>query len=237
MLYGSSFRNPSSFEQFYQDGLTQIGNPGLQPERMQTFELVFERRFSKRLELLANAYQYQLADLITAATLTGGIQQFHNVAIPRTTGFELEANTRLAAWLTTEASLSVQRPVRSSNGNPEANSPARVGKLRLEVPLFRDRWSLSGGLHYLSDRQTLAGRSVPAAYLVDLVLASRRLPWGLEVQCGAHNLLNARYWDPIGPQLSMDSLLQDGRNVFVRLSWSAAGQKDEAVGGAPGRQP
>src|SRR5215469_15370587 len=50
MLYGSSFRNPSSFEQFYQDGLTQIGNPGLQPERMQTFELVFERRFSKRLE-------------------------------------------------------------------------------------------------------------------------------------------------------------------------------------------
>jgi outer membrane receptor for ferrienterochelin and colicins len=233
-LYGRSFRNPNSFEQFYDDsGSSQIPNPGLRAERMQTFEVAFERRLSSKLELLANAYRYRLDDVITAVPITDTEQQFRNVATGRTTGFELEASARLGPRIRANASMAVQRTGAATSEYLEVNSPTRVGKLRFEIPVFKDRWSLSSGLHYLSERETTAGSTVPAVYLVDLVLASRRLPGGLEIQGGAHNLLNYRYWDPVGLQLNTDRLLQDGRNIFLQLSWSSSRPKDEAQRSGP----
>jgi len=219
-LYGRSFRDPNANEQFYDDGISQISNPDLRPERMQTFEAVFERELGERLELSANAYHYRLGQLITAVPLDDAMIQYQNAALIHSTGLELEVEGRLSPWLKADASLALQRSSYSNNGYLGVNAPSRVGKFLLESPVFRQGLWLSGGLQYLSERRTLGGDAVPPVYLVNFTAASRKLPGGWEAEAGIHNLFNRRYWDPASAGQPMDRIEQDGRSFFVRITWS-----------------
>lgn len=225
LLYGRSFRDPNANEQFYDDGISQAANPELRPERMQTFEAVFERQLGKRLEVSANAYHYRLDDFITAVPMNDALIQFQNAALVHSTGLELELAGQLSARWRADASLALQRSDYGANGYLSVNSPRRVGKFLLESPVFRGRLSWSGALQYLSERKTFGGEAVPAVYLVNFTLASRRLPKGLETEVGIRNVLNRRYWDPVGTGQVMDRVEQDGRCFFVRLSWGPQSEK------------
>jgi iron complex outermembrane receptor protein len=226
LLYGRSFREPNSFEQFYDDGTSQIPNPALLPERMHTFEVAFERRLRKRIQLSVNAYRYQLDNLIAAVPITDTIQQYKNVALASSTGIGPEAQGQLGSRLKIDASMALQKSDLGSNSALAVNCPTRVGKLLLDTPLLGDRLSLSGALQYLSERGTLAGATVPSVYLVNVTVASRRaLPGGLEIQAGIRNLFDRRSWDPAAVGESMDRIEQDGRSFFVRLSWAPPREK------------
>lgn len=234
LLYGRSFRNPSPYEQFYEDGITQIGNSGLEAERMQTFEAAFEKRLGKKIELQANAYHYELADLIQSVLVEAALQQYQSLDQCRSTGFESEVTATLGAGLKLDASLAWQETAANAGALVNVNSPARVGKLLLDTPVWRHRWSLSGGLQYLSERETMNGGQVPPVYLVNLTAASRRLAGDLELQIGIHNLFNYHYSDPAGVVQEMDRIQQDGRSFFMRLSWAPQPTADEAKASAPG---
>jgi outer membrane receptor protein involved in Fe transport len=100
----------------------------------------------------------------------------------------------------------------------------------LDAPLFRDRFSASAALQYLSARNTIAGDSVGAVYLVNLTLASRGLlPAGFELQFGIRNVLNWHYSDPAEALQMIDTVPQDGRNFFVRISWAGSPEPKEPV--------
>jgi outer membrane receptor for ferrienterochelin and colicins len=230
LLYGRSFRDPSPFEQFYEDGISQIANPSLRPERMETFEVSFDRRLTRTWHLQTNVYQYRLSELIVAQPLGDLLQQYQNAVGSRSTGVELEATGKWKSGIQVIASMALQGSADGANAVLKVNSPARVGKLLVDLPLFRNALSASAALQYMSDRQTLAGDHVPAVYLVNLTVASRRLPGGLEIQAGVRNLLNYRYWDPAGIVQSVDKLQQDGRGFFVRLCWTPESRKDEGKG-------
>jgi outer membrane receptor for ferrienterochelin and colicins len=240
LLYGRSFRNPSPFEQYYGDGVSQIPNPDLDSEKLQTFEVALERQVSKKIELLANVYQYRLGDLIQATLVNGLIQQYQNLDSSRATGVELEAVATLGAGLKLDASLALQKASAGAGDSVTVNSPTGVGKLLLDSPVWRNRWSLSGGLQYLSERLTLTGGSVPPVYLVNFTAAGRRLPGDMELQIGIRNLFNYRYWDPAGRVQEMASIQQDGRSCFVRVSWAPQRTADQAQGhgaaGHPGKE-
>jgi outer membrane receptor protein involved in Fe transport len=70
---------------------------------------------------------------------------------------------------------------------------------------------------------------VPPVYLVNLTAASRRLPGDTELLVGIRNLFDYRYWDPAGTVQAMNTIQQDGRSFFMRLSWLPRHQKDEAA--------
>ncbi len=236
LLYGRSFRDPTGNEEFYNDGFTQVANPALRPEGMQMLEAVFEKQAGKSWQLSANLYRYDLNHLIEAMPLGEGFQQYQNAAGVDSSGVELEAAGKLKWGSQVDASLAMQR-TRSGGGTGyiQVNSPARVGKLLFEAPLHGDRLSVSGALQYLSERRSFAGAEVPAVYLVNLTLASRRLPGGFDFSFGIRNLLNRRYWDPIGTNQGMDVVEQDGRSFFARVTWGPSHEKTEgkAVSSAP----
>jgi outer membrane receptor for ferrienterochelin and colicins len=241
LLYGRSFRNPSPFEQYYGDGVSQIPNPDLDSEKLQTFEIALERQVSKKIDLLANVYQYRLGDLIQATLVNGLIQQYQNLDSSRATGMEFEAVATLGAGLKLDASLALQKTSAGAGDSVTVNSPTGVGKLLLDSPVWRNRWSVSGGLQYLSERLTLTGGSVRPVYLVNFTAAGRRLPGDMELQVGIRNLFNYRYWDPAGRVQEMASIQQDGRSCFVRVTWAPERTADRAqrrgAVGLPGKEP
>jgi len=236
LLYGRSFRNPSEFEEFYTDGISQIANPALDSERMQTFEIAFEKTFRRKFVVEANAYHYQLGDLIAAALLDGYVQQYRNMESTHANGLELEARAPLWRDLKLEASLAVQKTSSPDGFLPAVNSPARIGKLLVDKPLWKGRFALSGALQYLSERTTLAGNELPPFYRVNLALSSRRLPGDVQLQAGILNLLNHKDWSPAGTVQESDRIEQEGRSFFLRISWSASRESDGARKSKAGTQ-
>jgi iron complex outermembrane receptor protein len=229
LLYGNAFRNPTQFEEFYADGVSRIQNLSLKPEHLQTWEGIYERQLAKRFSLLGDAYYYDLDRWIIAVPLADGLAQFQNAGSISATGVEVEASAEITPRLRADASMAFQtlldRPYTSG-----VDSPARIGKFMLDAPLFRDRFSASAALQYLSARNTIAGDSVGAVYLVNLTLASRGLlPAGFELQFGIRNVLNWHYSDPAEALQMIDTVPQDGRNFFVRISWAGSPEPKEPV--------
>ena len=63
-LYGVAHRAPNAYERDYGDGNSQIANPGLQGETIDTFELVGDQRVGRDLTLRASIYHWDMRDLI-----------------------------------------------------------------------------------------------------------------------------------------------------------------------------
>jgi iron complex outermembrane receptor protein len=215
LVYGRPFRNPSTFEQFYNDGgLSYIAAAPLKAEAAQAFEASFERRMARNWTLVLNGFHYRFENVIEAATLANGAQQYQNAGEYRSTGVEAELTGKLWNRLEATASTAWQNAVEGGGGGRLANAPCNVSKLRLGLPI--GRLFLGGSLHYLSPRDTGSGTTLGGALVTDGT-ATVRLGSAFDLQAGVRNALNRRYEDPI--YLAIDRLRGDGRSAFVRLVW------------------
>lgn len=64
VLYGSAFRAPTVAERAFINNPITIGNPDIKPETIDTYELVFNQKFSEQFNAAMNLYYYQAKDLI-----------------------------------------------------------------------------------------------------------------------------------------------------------------------------
>ena len=217
LVYGRPFRNPSSFEQFYNDGgLSYVAAPPLQPETAHTFEASVERQIAHGLALVVNGFHYRVDSVIVAEPLDNAVYQYCNAAQIRTTGLEFELSGKLWQRVEALASAVFQNAVGGDPVTRLANSPTQVSKARLGVPLFRERLFLSGTAQYLSSRTAEGGDLLPGPLLADFT-ATTRLGPRFDLVTGVRNAFGRRYEDPI--YLTLDRLRGDGRSAFVKLVW------------------
>ena len=212
-LYGRSFRDPSAFQLFYNDGIADAANPNLRPESANTIEIDVERNLGRRMNIQTSAYGYQMHNVIIGVYLPDGLLQYMNTPGIRAEGLEFELNGRPTDWLGTTVSYAVQQ---SRGQGPLENSPEQLSKLRFAVPLGR-KLDLSSGMQYTSSRLTLAGFSLKPVYLADFTLTSRHLLRDFDVRFGLRNALNTSYSDPIALNPVVDSMPQPRRTFFVEL--------------------
>jgi outer membrane receptor for ferrienterochelin and colicin len=64
LLYGQAYRAPSFLEQFQQNSQLFIGNPGLEPQEIETIELAFDYRPMSTLRTALNVFYYEISDQI-----------------------------------------------------------------------------------------------------------------------------------------------------------------------------
>ncbi len=215
LVYGRPFRNPSTFEQFYNDGgLSYVAAPALKPETAHAFEASFERRIARNWTVILNGFHYRIENVIEALTLANGAQQYQNAGEYRSTGVEAELSGKLWNRLDASASTAWQNAVDGDGSGRLANAPCNVSKARLGLPIRR--LFLGGSLQYLSARNTANGAPLGGALLADGT-ATVRLGPAFDLEAGVRNALNRRYEDPI--YLSIDRLRGDGRSAFLRLVW------------------
>ena len=223
LVYGRPFRNPSAFEQFYNDGgLSYAPAPQLHPETANTFEVSMERQLAHAWTLVANSSYYRINHVIEAVYLADGVQQYRNAGLDRSMGLEFELSGKLWDRLETSASASFGN---AAGGQPLlrlANSPAQISKLRLGAPLggggMHERLFLSCALQWISARNSWTGDRLGGALLADFT-GTLKLHPRFDLEAGVRNAFDRRYEDPIF--LSVDRLPGDGRTAFVRLVWRA----------------
>jgi outer membrane receptor for ferrienterochelin and colicins len=215
LVYGRPFRNPSAFEQFYNDGgLSYLAAPPLRPETADTFEVSLERRVASTWTVVGGAYHYRIAQVIDAVSLDGGVQQYRNTGKDVSQGAELSLTGKL--WDRLEASVSSAFG-RAQGGTPLlrlANSPAVISKARLGEPFLAGRLFWAGSLQFISARNSWTGTRLGGAVLSDFTITGRlNRRFGLEA--GVRNAFDRRYEDPI--YLALDRVRGDGRSVYLRL--------------------
>jgi iron complex outermembrane receptor protein len=212
-LYGRSFRNPSAFQLFENDGLTAEANPLARPESADTGEIDIERKLGRRMNLQISGYGYRLTDFLLGVFLPNGLIQYQNSGEIRAAGVEIELNGRPLDWLEFTASYARQR---AYDDTVLENSPQDLAKLRFAVPLGR-KFDFSSGMQYESSRFTLASAFVKPVYLADFTLSSKHLSPSFDLRIGLRNAFNQTYADPVALNPMVDSMVQPGRSFFVEL--------------------
>jgi outer membrane receptor for ferrienterochelin and colicins len=216
LLYGRSFRNPSTFQLFYGDGIADAANPALRPEWADTVELDVERKIGKRMNFQASAYGYNLHDYLLGVYLPDGLLQYQNTPKIQAKGVEFEINGRPTDWLEVTASYAVQRARDYDADGVLENSPDYLAKLHFAVPLGR-KFDLSSGTQCESTVRTVAGTWVTPVYLTDFTLTSKHLFSNFDFRLGLRNAFNRIYSDSIALNPIVPSMPQPGRTFFVEL--------------------
>jgi iron complex outermembrane receptor protein len=226
LMYGRGFRHPSAYDMFYDDGVTQTGNPSLRPETTDTYEFAIEHTFTSRLRASASAHNYQVNNLVEQVFTPAGLLHYVNADRVRAAGISFELLLQLPARIDLASSVEFQRAVFGS-GMVLPNSPGQVGKLHLSMPLWHDRLTLSAGVQALGQRSTYAGAVVPWVILPDAVVSTKPLAAGLQFSAGVKNLSNSFYRDPAGLTPTVDSVIGSGRTYYLNVTWHSA-ERDSA---------
>jgi len=215
LLYGRSFRAPSFAEQFNINNPVAIGNPDLDPEIIDTYEVAFDYAATHDLKVGFNVFYYQMSDIIrfdpTTANNTGK-QTGH--------GVEMEVNWKASNKLTVYGNYAYQSSEDKGSNSDAADSPQQQLYVRANY-IITPTWSVSSQLNHVMDRQRADGdnRSDIDDYsLVDLTIRAKEFSPGYEFAISARNLFNE---DAREPSLAPGSIANDlplaGRGFFVEL--------------------
>ncbi|NRR31529.1 TonB-dependent receptor [Oxalobacteraceae bacterium] len=219
-MYGSAYRAPNNYEQYYMfvgDG-GQLANPQLRRERIRSTELALVRQWPDNRRLTLSLFRNEVTGLIgQVSDEASGLPIFVNGGATAARGLETEYEHKWGGSATLRASYSRQQVAHSAGTRD--NSPRQLGKLNLSVPL-RGPWQAGLEMQYVGPRATLDGGQCGGFWLANLNLYSVRLSRHADLALAASNLFDRRYADPVSAQHLQQSIVQDGRRLLLKLNLS-----------------
>ena len=221
LLYGTAFRAPNAYETYYAAEAGALkSNPGLKPEKIRTYEVVYEHYLGDRLRLTGTAFNYRISDLIRQVEdPADGFLVFQNIEKIRAKGLELELEAKWGNGLQGRISYTFQEARDGETGSVPVNSPQHLAKLNLISPLFHGKLFAGVELQYVSKRKTLENNTSDDFFTANITLSSQKLVRGLELSASVYNLFDKRYGDPGSSEHRMDIIEQDGRVFRVKLTY------------------
>lgn len=218
-LYGRAHRAPNAYEADFEDAVSQVANPSLEGESIDTLELVIDQRVRRNLNVRASLYHWNMRGLVTLGTdPLSGLSQYQSGEDIEANGVELSADTTWDWGGRLRGSLSYQ-DVAYASGAGLDNSPRFLGKLNLSGPLAATGLRFGYELQYTSERQAIDGSDLDGYWLSNLQLSSDTWVRGLEVSLGLYNLFDTRYEHPGADSNWQNALEQDGRSARLKLSY------------------
>lgn len=227
-LYGTAFRGPNAYERFY-EGTGFIANPDIDPEKIQTFELVLEHSIMPYLRATAAGYFYRIEDLVSQEEVVTSVGppvetalQFRNLSSKtEAKGLELqlELDDSGPFGIAGRVGYALQQAEdRRSNGRL-TNSPTHLVNANIIVPLYKDNLFAGGELSYASKRKTLAGNTTDDYTVTNITLLTKNLLKGLEISMSVRNLFDRTYSDPGSGEQQQDEIEQDGRSFWLKIKY------------------
>ncbi|MHC5083210.1 MAG: TonB-dependent receptor plug domain-containing protein [Planctomycetota bacterium] len=220
LLYGQAFRAPSTYELYYNDGgWSQKANPDLDPETIETYELIVEQRLSQNLNLSVSGYYNVIDDLIDVVD-DGGLSQFQNVGEVTAKGVDVVLNGRWENGIRSKLGYSYVRTDDDDSGETLDNSPEHMVNFNMIYPLIEEKLFAGLETKWNSRRKTLAGQKTGHSYITNLTLTYENILKSLDVQLGVYNLFDQEYDHPaFSEHAPLDKIEQNGRTVGVKLTY------------------
>jgi len=224
-LYGSAFRAPSAYEVYYGDNLTQFGNPDLEPETITTYEIAWEEQITNNLRTVVNLFYYQIDDLIGQTYNADDALIFENIEEIEAQGIEFELEGKFFDKVDARFSYTYQKTENTQTGDRLSNSPEHLGKININVPVWRDKLFLNFEELYSSSKLTVATEDRPverldAAWVSNLTLYAQKIIGTLDLSLSVYNLFDEEYEVPGSAEHLQAGLEQAGRNILFKATYS-----------------
>jgi iron complex outermembrane receptor protein len=218
LLYSQALRSPSVYERFYESPPNYIRNPSLVPERIEAFEVVAEHALSPWARISGSLFTNRLNGLIISAADETGLIRFVNGLDTTARGFELAWASHSRAGVHVRASYSGIEDSQQTAGVWLGGAPTQLAKLSLGVPV--ETLGLTSGLsvQVAGTRRAHTGEAFPPVAVASWNLV-RPLSRNAEIQGTIFNLFNARYSEPASTDHLQGGIMQDGRQIAVKLLW------------------
>jgi len=218
LIYGEAFRAPNAYELNYHDGYFTTKPPNdLDPETIESTELVLEQGIGRYLNAVANIFYYSIDDLITLTTdPADDLLVFDNVDKVETHGMELEVEGKWPGGWAGRVSYSYQNAEDKKTGDQLSNSPKNMFKANLIAPAFSQRVFAGIEYQYMDDRKTLGSNDADAYSLVNLTLNAPGVWGGLSVAGSVYNLFDEDYGDVGSEEHVQAEIPQDGRTYRLK---------------------
>lgn len=224
LMYGRAFRAPA-FVELYSINPVANGNPGLQPETIQTLEAALSWKPQSNAEINLNVYKYTMKDIIRLAGTTyqnSGIQDGH--------GMELEAIWDISRDWRVTSHYAFQRSVSRVTDHDPGYAPRHTVYARADW-LMATGWQLSTQMNAVFDRNRAYGDTRPQIRdytTLDLTLRTTPAKNKWDFAASIRNLFNADVREPsaysaapatnptLPTSLIPGDLPQAGRNFWLQ---------------------
>jgi len=218
--YATAFRRPNAYEEYYDDGSTQIGNTDLDKEQVRAGEIVFEYRPDNKTKLLSSFYLYKTKNLIavTDSIVSPGFLQASNWDHHKTRGMDFEFEKKFDATSLIRASYAWQFASNES-GDWIENSPKHLAKVNYTHGLFNDNVHLGLEVQYIGPRKTEQRDTLGGYTVTNLTLYNNTWIKNTTISASVKNLFDKNYAVPSPGFYLPDSFDQDDQNFWLQLSY------------------
>ncbi len=200
LLYGQAYRAPSFLEQYQRNSQLFIGNPGLQPEEIETVELAFDFRPMRTLRTAMNFFYYNIDDLISNETsfVSTSTVTADNGEGQHGYGTEAEWDWQFLEGWNFRGNYAWQY----SRNEELKKRVAGVPEHKLYAALawkFMPQWQLQTQLNWVGHRVSPVGDSRPALAdyeTVDITLNGKKLFGYLDLTASVRNLFDSDGREP-----------------------------------------
>ncbi|TQV85697.1 TonB-dependent receptor [Exilibacterium tricleocarpae] len=226
LLLGRAFRAPSFAETLNANNPLTLGNPDLEPETIESFELAFDFRASETVSYAVNLFSYTWDDIILFVPDPGGASSTAQNAGKQTgQGLELETSWQPTTNLELKGNYAFHDTTNEDTDQDAANSPQNQLYLQLDWQ-FGSGWHLNTQLNWVMDRKREPGdnrRDIDDYRKVDLTIRRRSAHDNWEVSFAARNIFDADIREPSlagTPSASIpNDLPMAGRHYFGELRY------------------
>jgi len=222
LLYGRAFRAPSFAELYAQNNPVATGNTELDPEVINTLELVFDYKPLDTLSVIFNVFYYEidgLIDFVDDDGAPGGDATAQNTIDQKASGFELEAQWQLSKAVRLLGNAAFQNAENTDTGEEVAGAPRQQLYMGMNWA-HSQSWSSQLDAYAIMDRPRGANdprEQVDDYNWVNLSINGRDILGDISVQLALKNIFDTDAREP-GPSAIPNDYPLEGRSAYLGLS-------------------
>ncbi|GAA3916671.1 TonB-dependent receptor [Litoribacillus peritrichatus] len=226
-LYGRAFRAPSFNDLYSENNPVVLGNNGLEPETIDSYELVLNHEISPQLQYTLNLFYYEIDDFISGVSVPDDPRQmFDNSGERKAYGGEYEINYQSSEAVLIHANYAYQKSIDRETDSDVGEAPNHQLYARVRWN-FMPEWHLTAQANWVGEQKRVDGDTrdpVDDYTTVDFTL--RRLNIWDKVDCSftVRNLFNEQVRSPSLWSFPSASIVEDipmaGINMTGELSYS-----------------
>lgn len=198
LMYGQAFRAPSFMEQYQRNNQLFAGNASLRPETIETNELAFEYRPTRRLRTALNVFYYEIQNLIGADLGLYGTQALTatNYKGQHAYGSEIEMEWKFLEDWSLRGNYAWQQAHNRTNDQRVNNVPQHHVYSALAWH-FMPKWQVQTQINWVGSRTHSTGSPELKDYeTIDLTLNAKQLMGFLDLTASARNLFDSAGKEP-----------------------------------------
>ncbi len=220
LLFATAFRAPNFFELFTSNNPVLLGNPNLDPEKINTFEVGVGYNFTKHIKGNINYFYNRIRDRIVRVPVRTG-RQIQNSGGARIQGIEAEFKADFGNDNYASANYTFQKAEDTTHRNRLPDVPVHKANFDLNIGFCKyvnaNLHTFVSGPRPREDGDTR--RDLPSHTLVDLTLIGKNFLNNFEIRSSVFNLFDKKYYDPSPQNTVPTDYPQPGRSFMVELRY------------------